>query len=311
MARKSKQDIAKAKAAKQKKIAIAGTVVLIALLAIEVPKTMKMMGSHAAAPVVSSTASTTTPGTTTPTVTPSDPTSLAAPTLAGAAPTETTTTSDSSSGLVSAVPMQVDPGQLKSFEALASRDPFDAQVPSGGGSSGPSAGGSSGTGSGSSTGKGSGSGGGGGGSTPPGPSKPSKVPTPPAPAPTSAVISLNGELSSVQVGGAFPTGGSVFAKVGSVFELGSLTETSAKVSIVGGSYASGAASITLRVKVPVTLQNTADGSKYTLILEPQGTPVTAPGGSAGTTGTTGTTSTATTQTMTTPGGSIVPGGSGG
>lgn len=309
MARKSKQDVAKAKAAKQKKIAIGGTVVLIALLAIEVPKTMKMMSSHPAAPVVSTTAASTTPGTTTPAVTPSNPTSLAAPTLAGSAPATTTTTA-STSDLVSAVPVQVDPGQLKSFEALASHDPFDAQVPAGvGTSSGPAGGGSSTSGgSGGKSGGGKSSGGSGGGSvaTPPGPSKPSKVPTPPAPAPTTAVISLNGELSSVQVGGDFPTAGTVFAKVGAIFQLGSLTETTAKVSIVGGSYASGAASITLHVKVPLTLQNTADGSKYTLILEPQGTQVTAPGGSTGSGGTTGTTS-----TTTTPSGSVLPAGNGG
>jgi len=42
--------------------------------------------------------------------------------------------------------------------------------------------------------------------------------------------------------------------------------------------------ITLKLKTPVTLQNTADGTKYTLILEPASTPVT---GAASTTSTTG------------------------
>jgi hypothetical protein len=297
MARKSKQDVAKAKAAKQKKIAIAGSVVLVLLLAVEVPKTMKMMSAHPAAPVVDTTAASTTPTSTDPSATPatpSDPNSLAAPTLAGAAPT-TTTTDTTSSSLVSAVPMEVDPGQLKTFEKLASRDPFAAQVPVGASSpssSGPSTGGGSKGGGTSTTPTPS--------PTPPGPTKPAKVPTPPSapqPAPTTAVISLNGELSSVTVGSDFPTSGTVFAKAGSVFHLLSLTQTTAKISIAGGSYADGAAAITLHVKMPVTLQNTADGSKYTLVLEPQGTTVTATGTSGG--------------TGTTPTGSAVPSGSGG
>ena len=55
MARKP-VDLKAAKAAKQKKIAIGGGVLLVLLLAIQVPRTMKMMNGHAAPPVVSSTA---------------------------------------------------------------------------------------------------------------------------------------------------------------------------------------------------------------------------------------------------------------
>src|SRR5947199_272973 len=149
MARKTKTEQNKEKAAKQKKIAIGGGIVFVALLAIQVPRTMKMMSGHPAPPVVSATAA---DGTTTTTVAPTDPNSLAAPTLAGS-PTATT-----------AAP---------------------------------------------------------------------------------------------------------------VFHLISLTPSTAKLGIAGGSYADGSQAITLKLKTPVTLQNTADGTKYTLILEPPSTPVSS------------------------------------
>jgi hypothetical protein len=55
----------------------------------------------------------------------------------------------------------------------------------------------------------------------------------------------------------------------------SVTAHSAKISIVGGSYSSGAATVTLRENKPVTLMNTADGTRYKLILKPVGTAVAA------------------------------------
>jgi hypothetical protein len=263
--RASKQDVAKAKAAKQKKIAIGGAVVLVALLAFEVPKTMKMLHQNAAPPVVQTTA-------TTPTVTPADPNSLAAPTLGGTpAVAPATTPTDTTSDLVAAVPVTVDPGQIETFQKFASKDPFAVQVTEGGSSglSGSSAGRSS---------KSSG-----GSSTPttntpttlaPAPSSPS-VPSSPgsAAAPTSAIISLNGELQTVAVKGDFPTTGATFTRVGTIFHLVSLTAKTAKIAIVGGSYADGAPAITLKIGTPLTLQNTADGTKYTLILEPPTTQI--------------------------------------
>jgi hypothetical protein len=274
MARTSKADVAKAKEAKQKKIAIGGAVVLVALLAIQGPKTLKMMHGTAAAPVTS-----TGPVTTTPTTgaLPSDPNSLAAPTLGGTAAAATTTTT--SSDLVSAAPVTADPGQLQTFEKFASKDPFAAQVKPGGSSSTPPASG------------GSSSSGGTGTSTNPTPTPPAPPATPPAPtapAPTTAVVKLNGEVSSVSVGNDFPTAGATFSRVGAIFHLLSMTSTTAKIAIVGGSYADGAPAITLRLNTPLTLQNTADGSKYTLVLlspttQVAGAPTT---GAAGTTSTT-------------------------
>ena len=99
--------------------------------------------------------------------------------------------------------------------------------------------------------------------------------TPPAPPPTTAVISINGELTSVTVGTDFPLAGVVFQQAGNsaLFHLVSLTQKSAKVAIAGGSYANGAPALTLTVGTPLTLQNTASGTRYTLLLEPQGTQV--------------------------------------
>ena len=277
MAKKSKQDLAKQKAAKQKKIAIGGGILFVALLGIQGPKTLKML--HPKSPAAAASATTTTTTATTPSASPADPNSLAAPTLAAGTPTDTTQTSTTSGDLVSAVPETVDPGQLRSFEQFASKDPFASKAPTAAGKA-PSGTGSGGK-SGSTAGSRSSSPSGGGTSTVP------SQPAPPPPAggsssgggasaPTTGVISLNGELMSVNVDADFPTSGATFNRSGTLFHLLSLTATTAKVTIAGGSYADGASAVTLKLRTPVTLQNTADGSKYTLILEPAGTTVPAP-----------------------------------
>jgi hypothetical protein len=243
---RKKEDRAKAKAQREKKIAIGGAVLLVILLAVEGPKTLKMLHSKPNAPVVSATSTTpsTTPGSTT-------PTSAAAPTPSGSV--ASAVGSSSSNQLVSAVQPTVDQGQLSEFSRFASKDPFAVQVTPGGGS-------------GTST-------------SPPTATTPTGTTptTPPAPSPTSAVISVNGELGSVSVGADFPSSGAVFSRFGAIFHLVALTQTTAKISVVGGSYADGAPTVTLRVGKPVTLQNTADGTRYTLVLEPQGTQVPAAG----------------------------------
>ncbi len=107
----------------------------------------------------------------------------------------------------------------------------------------------------------------------------------PAPPPTSAVIAVNGHLVSVAVGAIFPV--TKDPSTDGIFKLVSLTAKSAKVAVVGGSYTSGAHALTLQVDSVVTLVNTADGKRYTLILYPPGTPV--PGAPQPTTTTTTTT----------------------
>ena len=87
-----------------------------------------------------------------------------------------------------------------------------------------------------------------------------------------------------------------------LFELVSLTAKTAQVAIAGGSYSSGQATLTLQVNKPVTLVNTADGTRYTLLLMPQGTvaPAASSSSSSSLPAATTTTPTSTTPTTTTP-----------
>jgi hypothetical protein len=279
MARKIKNvhlEKAQEKQKKQKRLAIILCAVLALVLVYEVPHTMKLMNPQAKAPVISSAS---TPAAANPQATTTTPLPAAAQAEAPAP------SSGPTQSLVSAVQAQPDTGQLTEFARFASKDPFLQSVQKSSGStpastSSPKAPKTSTT----ST------------TTTAGPK------TPPAPPPTTAVISLNGELTSVAVGNDFPTSGTIFSQVGApLFHLLSLTQKTAKVTIAGGSYADGTAALTLAVGKPVTLQNTADGTRYTLVLEPQGTQVP-------TTTTTGTSTTPAPAT-TTP--SVVPSSSSG
>ena len=84
------------------------------------------------------------------------------------------------------------------------------------------------------------------------------------------------DLDSVAVGNNFPDASATDPSIQPLFHLVSVTAHSAKISIVGGSYANGAPVVTLQENKPVTLMNTADGTRYKLILKPVGTPVAAP-----------------------------------
>ncbi|MFL5912384.1 MAG: hypothetical protein ACJ768_17670 [Gaiellaceae bacterium] len=270
MARKAKNvalDRAQEKAKKQKKLAIILCSVLALVLVYEVPKTMKLMNSGAKAPVVEASASTPpAPNPTVTTSTPSGPPGASPAAAAAAAPAQS---------IVASVQVQPDPGQLTEFARFASKDPFLQSVQKSGAATAAAGSPSSKT------------------AVPP-KTKTAAPKTPPAPPPTSAVISINGELVSVTVDTDFPISGTAFSQAGApIFHLVSLTQKSAKVAIAGGSYADGAPAITLTVGTPVTLQNTADGTRYTLLLEPQGTQVP--------------TTTTTTTTGTTPApASVVP-----
>jgi len=261
MAAKLQGDRAKAKARKQKIMLAFLGVVFVLLLVIQGPKTLKLLTNKPAAPVVAP--ATTTPSTATPATPTVTPTATPAPV--------TLPTGE----LVSAVQPTVDAGQLREFSRFASKDPFASQVAMPGSSS---------TSKTSTT-------------TTPATTTPKLPPAPPMPPPTSAVISLNGELMGVAINTDFPTSGVVFSRIGSLFHLASLTKTTAKVTIVGGSYADGAPALSLTVGKPVTLQNTADGTRYTLVLEPQGTQIP----------TTTTPTASATPASTTPG-SVVPSG---
>jgi hypothetical protein len=233
----------KAKAKRQKIIAGIGGVILLGLLAFQVPRTLKMLNppsdASASTPSASSAPSTT---------------PLAAPSLSGG-----NATGDSSAGGDGLVDSDAVPapqsGQLLAFGLFRTKDPFVQQLDLSGttGAAGP-------TGAAGATG-------------PTGRivSKPTKPPTsaaragtaPPASATPTAVttaeISVNGVAQTVQVGGVFPSSDPFFKLVG-------LTPKSAKISIAGGSLANGAPTVTLTKAKPLTLQNTSDGTRYVLRL---------------------------------------------
>lgn len=246
---KKQVDPLKAKQRKQKILAAVLGVLFLGLLAFQLPRVMKQL--HPKPPPTAS------PSTTTTAAPPPGTPALAAPTLQGTGQDSTASSADSSGSLASSGVPQVQDGQLTSFSRFASKDPFAQQLSdekSGSSSSGSTSGGSTSPGS---TSSGSGSSGGSG----------------TAPGPGSAVISVNGTLYTVPKGTDFPQASATDSSIVPLFHLVSLTAHTAKVSIVGGSYATGATAITLRENKPVTLMNTADGTRYVLILKPPGTNV--------------------------------------
>jgi hypothetical protein len=150
-------------------------------------------------------------------------------------------------GIAGTISAPLATGELRSFDLFDSKDPFDQQVDV---SAGPSV-----------------------GTTTPGttPSSPvSVVPVGSAPAtpkappvpPTSAVISINGAPAELLgVGVEFP-----LPPAEAMFRLVSLAPGRVQVAIVGGAYADGAATVTVKVGKKLVLENTADGTRYELKL---------------------------------------------
>jgi hypothetical protein len=246
-------DPARAKAKKQKKILIVAGIVLVALLAFQLPKLLKKEKAPVAAPTV---------------------TAPTAPAPGGGAALVS-----APGGPTADLPDEPDPapvpqeGQLVSFNLFSSKDPFVPQL------SASSAGGSGTTGSGEPE-------------TPPSSAPPETPPasepptttppasTPPATAPpaseppaseppateppaekpaTSAKISVNGISEDVKIGEAFP-------KANPLFRLLSIKDGVAKITIAGGTLQDGSEAVSLTKDEPLTLMNTADGTKYVIRL---------------------------------------------
>ena len=226
----------KAKAKRQKIIAIGGGVLLLAVLAFQVPRTMKMLNAKPPPPRSSAAVA---PGTV-----PSDPSVLPTPgTVGGGA----LPAASGDGTLVDSDPAPLAAsGQLISFGRFASKDPFVEQIdPSTAGGSGGSTPAPSGA-----------------GTTLPGgivavPATPSATSTPAVAG--SAVISVNGVEETVTRGAEFP-------KESPVFRLVKVSGGEAKIGIAGGALASGSPTVTLRKGKAVTLMNTADGTRYELEL---------------------------------------------
>ena len=212
---------ARAKAKRQKIVAIGLGVVLLAVLAYEVPSLMKTMNKK---PPASSAASSGPPAGALITP-PTSGTPVAAPA------TSSSTLSDSDPAA------QAGSGQLLSFDRFSSKDPFVQQATAPKASHAPARHPAAVV------------------QPPPPPATPFK----PATKPTSAQISVNGETEKVGVSATFPASDPVFRLI-------SLTKTTAKIGIAGGSLSTGAGAVTLRKGKKVTLMNTADGTRYELVL---------------------------------------------
>jgi hypothetical protein len=224
----------KAKAKRQKIVAAVGGVILVILVIWRVPPVIAMMNEKPPPPP--------TPAAPAPVATPGAP-----------VPPSVPPTSGGGGELIDTDPAPVaGPGQLVSFGRFVSKDPFVQQsgkrcidsagvtiaCPPAKPPSPPKAPAEE------------------PGTKPSGPT--TGEPTTPA-ARESAQISVNGATEGVSVNATFPTSDPVFRLV-------SVSAKTAKVAIDGGSYASGDPTITLEKGKPVTLVNTADGTRYRVVL---------------------------------------------
>jgi hypothetical protein len=115
-------------------------------------------------------------------------------------------------------------------------------------------------------------------------------------APTSVAISTNGTCENVGVNGTFPGKEDIFR----VVSIGKDGKT-AKIGVVGGAYDSGDATATIKVGEKVTLVNTADGTRYVILMQAHCAAGTAPAAPAApTNGVTAPASTIPTSTVAPP-----------
>jgi hypothetical protein len=253
MSRKKRmKDIREAKDRRAKRLAIGGAVLLVLVLAFEIPKVLKHSGgsNSATPPAATSTTATGAPPTGAPTTAPA----TTAPGTAAAAvlPTAASTQLPDSDRAPKA-----SKSQLFSFTHFAGKDPFVQQVDattSGGSSSG----GSSGTSSSSSAAAGV--------ITSGPPSTTAKVSYGSGAsqartlAKTGAVtLSVNGSMQTVRVGASFPSSNPLF-------KLVSVAHGVVRIGIANGSYASGTQTVALTTGRTLTLVDTADGAHYKLAL---------------------------------------------
>jgi hypothetical protein len=238
---KKMQDIRAAKDRRAKKMAIGGAVLLVAVLAFELPH---YLGGKSSSPSAAATTTSTNPGSATSVAT-STPAATAPGTVAAAVPVTASTKLPNSD----VAPTRTK-SQLYSFDTFTGKDPFVQQVataqPGTSGTAGTSATGTS-------------------------------APSSPAPAQTAgstsvqqtsartlassgvATIAVNGKTETVRIGKSFPSANPVFTLV-------SLAHGSANIGIANGSYTSGAQTVRLSSGRSVTLVDTADGVRYTVRL---------------------------------------------
>jgi len=240
MSRKSRmKDIREAKDRRAKRLAIGGVVVLAAVLAFEVPHVLKKSGGSASSAPPAATTTDATTGA-------SAPPATTSPGTSAAANVPVTSTKLPNSDMT---PRRLK-SQLYSFSHFAGKDPFVQQVSASDITSGPT--GASGASSSSSSAASSG-----------------VITAGPAPAQQtsartlaqrgSVTIQVNGKVQTIRVGASFPSSNPLF-------KLVSVANGVARIGIAGGSYASGAQTVSLANGRSLTLVDTADGIRYKLEL---------------------------------------------
>jgi hypothetical protein len=240
MSRKKRaQNLREAKDRRTKKIPIGGAVVLVAVLAFEVPKMMHSGGSNSAAPP----ATTTTGAYTTPTGTPASAPSTTAPGTAAAAGAPTTASMKLPN---SDAPPLRSWGQLFSFSHFSGKNPFAQQV----NNSSPAATQTTGALAASVSGGNTASSGG---------VSRAHHPSRTLAATGAARISVNGQVQVVRVGASFPSSNPLFRLVAA-------SNGGARIGIANGSYSSGAHTVSLALGRSLTLVDTADGIRYKIRL---------------------------------------------
>jgi len=255
MAKNKRVDPIKQREKRAKMAAIVGVLVLALVASYEIPSLMKTMNKQAPPPPPAATAQTSTGST-----------ADSLPNIASGAPTSSSSSS-ATSGLVDTdVPPASTDGQLVSFSVFATKNPFTPQVSTAQAASAstaattttPSSANKQGADVPASTTT----------TTTTTPVVPGATVVPPAQAPgttTTAApqpavsISVNGIVSHVASQGTFPAGKPVF-------RLAAWTKDSAQLAIVGGSYATGEATLTLHIGHALTLENQTDGKRYKLEL---------------------------------------------
>ncbi len=258
-------DPLKAKQAKQKKMAIGLCVLLVAVLAFQGPKTLKMLkGPPAAAPMAAPAAAAAAAGApVTPSIDGVPPAAAGStPAAAGAQPAVL---------VDSDVPAAAGDGQLRSFELFQAKDPFapqnvapaapsaaatpaqqpaettDAKSSAGGTVIEPSPGtaGIAGT----------------AGAAPAATPGTATTAAPTAASASATSISVNGLAENVAIDASFPAATPAF-----VLASAAKDGKSVQIGVAGGTYADGSQTIKLTLGKPLTLRNTADGSQYVLRL---------------------------------------------
>ena len=212
---------------KQKIFVAVGGLLLLALLAFQLPKILGGSSTEASATTEATLAGeSTTPGSVVPST---------------AIPTSLVDTGRR---------IQAGPGQLRSFGVFGRKDPFVQQLETPdsapGGDSGGSAAGNAGS-------------GGAKGGDEASPTADFSTDDPAAPAVT--VISVNGTRQALAAGAVFPAADPVFVLIAENAKAKTVV-----VGIAGGSYANGAGGTKLKVGKPLILVNTSTGARYRLVL---------------------------------------------